>query len=61
MYNDPMVANLIYRLEAEEADEQVARRRAALAHPGLVRRPPLRTRVRRLWARIASRGNGEPG
>lgn len=61
MYNDPMVANLIYRLEAEEADEQIARRRAALQHPGLVRRSSLRTRVRRLWARIASRGNEEPG
>lgn len=61
VYNDPMVANLVYRLEAEEAEEQIMRRRAALEHPSLIRRPSLRERARRLWARISSGGSGEPG
>ena len=61
VYNDPMVANLVYRLEAEHAEEQIVRRRTALEHPGLIRRPSLRVRARRLWARISSGGSGEPG
>lgn len=61
VYNDPMVANLVYRLEAEEAEERIVRRRAALEHPGLIRRPSPLTRARRVWARISSRGSGEPG
>jgi len=60
VYNDPMVANLVYRLEAEEAEERIARRRTALEHPSLIRRPSLLTRARRLWAR-AFRRSGEPG
>ncbi|MFJ4998419.1 hypothetical protein ACIP5T_09725 [Microbacterium sp. NPDC088619] len=61
VYNDPMVANLVYRLEAEQAEEQIVRRRAALEHPGLIRRRSLRERARRLWTRISSGGSGEPG
>lgn len=60
VYNDPMVANLVYRLEAEHAEEQIVRRRAALEHPSLIRRPSLLTRAHRLWARSFRRG-GEPG
>ncbi|WP_341956259.1 hypothetical protein [Microbacterium sp. LWH13-1.2] len=61
VYNDPMVASLVYRLEAEEAEERIARRRAAFEHPGLIRRPSLIARARRLWARISFRRSGEPG
>lgn len=60
VYNDPMVASLVYRLEAEEAEERIARRRAALEHPSLIRRQSLLTRARRVWAR-SFRRSGEPG
>ena len=39
MYNDPMMASVLYRLEAEEAEQTIERRRVALEHPGMIRRP----------------------
>ena len=55
VYNDPMMATVLYRLEAEEAEQRIARRRVALEHPGLIRRPSLWARARRVWVGDPSR------
>ncbi|WP_436453412.1 hypothetical protein [Microbacterium sp. K2] len=55
MYNDPMMASVLYRLEAEEAEQAIERRRVALEHPGMVRRPSLWARARRVWEGAPSR------
>lgn len=55
MYNDPMMASVLYRLEAEEAEQTIERRRAALEHPGMIRRTSLWARARRVWAGGPSR------
>ncbi len=54
MYNDPMMASVLYRLEAEEAAEAIERRRVALEHPGMIRRSTLWARARGAWTDASS-------
>jgi hypothetical protein len=59
VYNDPMMASVLYRLEAEEAEQAIERRRVVLEHPGMIRRPSLWARARRVWTGGPSRRRRE--
>lgn len=59
MYNDPMMGSILYRLESEQAEATLARRRALLEHPGRIRRLSIWARARRVWWRGSSRADLE--
>ena len=59
VYSDPMMASILYRLEAGEAEQDLARRRLVLAHPSRTRRPSIWARARLLWWRGSSRADIE--
>ncbi|WP_314427515.1 hypothetical protein [uncultured Microbacterium sp.] len=53
------MGSILYRLESEQAEATLARRRALLEHPGRIRRLSIWARARRVWWRGSSRADLE--